>query len=158
MAKVCYLLEQAMSLGVFRQHTRQRWGPYDSASRYKDAEPIIRQGNYLLIQGTSFEPGPNVDKIEKYAPGYLHEPDIAERLLDRLSSLTDPELETWATVHWAATDILAGEQACDAEAIRRYLGEHPEWRPKLGQGNFRAERIEAAVSGLRRLGLLPILR
>lgn len=158
MTKVCYFLEQGMSLGVFQQHTRQRWGPYDSASKYKDAEPIILRGNYLLIQGTSFEPGPNVDKVEKYAPEYLHEPDIAERLLDRLSSLTDRELETWATVHWAATDILAGEQACDAEAIRHYLGEHREWRPKLGQGNFRTERIEAAISGLCRLGLLPVPR
>jgi hypothetical protein len=155
MTKVCYLLEQAMGLGVFQQHTRQRWGPYDSASKYKDAEPIIRRGNYLLIRGTSFEPGPNVDKVEAYASGYLHEPNVAERLLDRLSSLSDQELETWTTVHWAATDLLEGEHTYDQEAISRYLGEHSEWRPKLSQANFRAERIEAALSGLRRLGLLP---
>jgi hypothetical protein len=155
MTKVNYLLEQAMCLGVFQQHTRQRWGPYDSASKYKDAEPIIRRSKYLVIRGTSFKPGLNIDQVEKYATGYLHEPEIAARLLDRLSSLTDPELETWTTAHWAAADLLAKQQAYDPEAIRRYLAEHSEWKPKLGQANFRIDRIQAALSGLRRLGFLP---
>jgi hypothetical protein len=155
MTKVSYLLEHALCLGVFQQHTRQRWGPYDAASKYRDAEPIIRRSKYLVIRGTSFEPGPNIDQIEKYASGYLHEPAIAARLLDRLASLTDPELETWTTVHWAAVDLLDSEHTCDPERVRDYLAEYSEWKPKLQQANFRMDRIEVALTGLRRLGLLP---
>lgn len=154
MTKVSYLLEQALGLGVFEQHTRQRWGPYDSASKYRDAEPIIRRSKYLVIRGTSFEPGPKIDDVEKYVARYLHEPEIAARLLARLASLTDPELETWTTVHWAAAELLESEQTIEPEGIRGYLAEQVEWKPKLQQSNFRLEQIETALAGLRRLGLL----
>ncbi len=41
--KVSFLLECSLELGLFDGHQRNRLGPYDSAAKYRDAEPIAKR-------------------------------------------------------------------------------------------------------------------
>ena len=151
--KALYLLERGLDLQLFDEHQKMQLGPYDPKARYKDAEPIARGKKWLAGQGATFAPGPNVQEAAGFATRYLGAEEIAGRLVDLLAGLTDPELETLATVDAAALDLRRRGKEVTVESIRLFLAEVPEWKGKLERSNFSEECITRALQRISRLRL-----
>jgi len=154
--KTAFLLERAMNLGLFTEHRRKRFGPYDHTARYKDAEPIASKKDWLRVQDTSLAPGDSAGEARKYAVRYLKSEKLAKQLLDILVRLSDSQLETWATVEWIAGRLAHTATAPTAEDVRAALKSMPEWSDKLGRANFTTWHIEEALSALKLLRLVPM--
>jgi hypothetical protein len=151
--KVTYLLEHSLRLELFNEHARKAFGPYDHKARYRDAEPIAEKKGWIRIDGKRLVLGEHASEISHYAPRYVRSPNLAKRLLGVLGVLPDPDLETLATVHWAAR-AQASHAPATPSSIRTYLEGSPEWRGKLGRPNFSDEQIARVLSHLSRLRLL----
>lgn len=152
--KTTYLLERSLDLGLFKEHQRMRFGPYDPAAKYKDAEPIgITQG-WIVRSGYNLNAGPNIANVHRYASNYLPSVEVATMLVQLLAERTPWELETWATVEAVATDLQAAGESVSAASILAALGQVPAWRDKLKRPNFSPRAIDAALQHLTRLGLL----
>jgi hypothetical protein len=150
--KVTYLLEHSLKLELFNEHARKPFGPYDHKARYRDAEPIAEKKGWIRIDGKRLMLGGHASGIGRYATRYVRSPELAKRLLDVLGVLPDPDLETLATVLWAAR-AQASHTLATASSIRTYLAGTPEWCGKLGRSNFSDEQITRALSHLSRLRL-----
>jgi hypothetical protein len=151
--KVTYLLEHSLGLELFNEHARKPFGPYDHKARYRDAEPIAEKKGWIRIDGKHLVLGEHASGISHYATRYVRSPELAKRLLGVLGVLPDPDLETLATVHWAAR-AQASHTPATPSNIRTYLEGSPEWRGKLGRSNFSDDQIARVLSHLSRLRLL----
>lgn len=154
--KATYFLEQGLDLQLFTEHRRKQFGPYDYTARYKDAEPIAEKQAWLQISGTILHPGENIASVVKHARWYVRQQGLAERLLHVLATLSESELETWATVHAAAQALQRSEKELTAESIRAFLASMPEWRNKLSRSNFVNAEIQRALIHLARLRLVRL--
>ena len=152
--KTTYLLEWALGLGIFFEHDRKPLGPYDYKARYKDAEPIARRKGWLTITGTTLRAADDMAEVDRFASRYVRSEKLAGQLLDLLSTYSDGQLETLATVHWTARELTGA--ACDisVDAISDALASTPEWRDKLSRANFSLGRLREAVALLRKLQLI----
>ena len=154
--KATYLLERALSLGLFREHQPKRLGPYDHTARYRDAEPIASKQQWLRINGSVLEPGRSAAKVHTYAPRYLRQEALARRLLDALAALSEQELEAWATVDAATCSLLEQGLTVTVRSIREELAATPEWKSKLARQNFSDTEIERTLTHLVRLRLVQL--
>jgi hypothetical protein len=153
--KISYLLEIGLELGLFTTHKKKAAGPYDPALRYRDAEPIaVEQQRWLVAEGTSYEPGPNIDKAVQYAPRYLKDLAAARAFVHYCSNVSGPFLETWTTVLMAAQDLERKGRPATVDAIQGQIGSFDEWAAKLRKKHFTSRAIEDALGLSRRLGLI----
>lgn len=152
--KVTYLLEQAMSLGIFVEHNRKALGPYDSKARYKDAEPIARQKGWLQITDTTLRASEDLTALDRFVPTYLRAEEVAARVVDRLTRLSDDQLETLATTHWIAREIEGTSNEVTITSVVRALAETTEWKAKLARSNFTERSLGEALAFLRQLRLI----
>lgn len=155
--KIAYLIERALELDLFVRHRRMAAGPYDWELRYVDAEPIaIGEKNWLQrdAKDTGFTHGPNVDAALGYAPRYIGDATVAEYFATRLSSCSDNELETWATVDSCAVELVSAGKPVSVEAVKDVIRSEPKWWPKLEKPYFSDEVIQEAIGHLLSLGLL----
>jgi hypothetical protein len=154
--KISYLLEIGLDLGLFTTHKKKAAGPYDPALRYRDAEPIaVEQQRWLVAEGTSYEPGPDIDKAMQYAPRYLKDLAAARALVHYCSNVSGPFLETWTTVLMATQDLDREGRPATIDAIREHIASFDEWAAKLQKKHFTSKSIEDALGLSRRLGLIP---
>lgn len=152
--KVTYLLEQAMSLGIFVEHDQKPLGPYDRNARYKDAEPIACRKGWLQVTGTTLRASENLAELNRFLPAYVRAEEVASRLVDQLNRLSDDQLETLATTHWVARELEGANSEVTVTSIARALAQTAEWRAKLARPNFTERSVEEALSFLRRLRLV----
>jgi hypothetical protein len=153
--KTLYFVENGVNLGLFDRFQVMPLGPYDSQCRYKDAEPIARKRGWMIEDDSTMAAGPNVQEAHNYARNYIPARDAVARLVDLLGALTDSELETWATVHWAADELLKRKDAATTQNIVRLLEDDITWRPKLLRSNFTEESIANALIHLTHVGFIP---
>jgi hypothetical protein len=90
--KVTYLLEHAMLLGIFAEHDRKPLGPYDSKSRYRDAEPIARKKGWLSVEGTALRARDDLADLTQFVPRYVRNEAVAARFVDKLGELSDDQI------------------------------------------------------------------
>jgi hypothetical protein len=152
--KTTYLLERSLGLGLFTEHQRMPFGPYDPTAKYKDAEPIGTKQGWITSSGYNLLAGPKIEAVYRFAPNYLRSADLAERLVRLLAERSPWELETWATVEAAASDLAATGQLIDAHSVRAALARIPAWEAKLSRQNFSLKAIQDALEHLARLGLV----
>lgn len=153
--KAIYFLENALDLSLFvGRFQAMPLGPYDSQSRYKDAEPIAERKEWILVNGTSLGVGKKVEEAARYATRYVRSSGVAAQLLDWLAALSDAELETLATTHAVALDLRQAGRPINYAAIREAISTLPVWKGKLARSNFEEERVESAINRLFSLGLL----
>jgi hypothetical protein len=152
--KTTYLLERSLGLGLFTEHQRMPFGPYDPTAKYKDAEPIGLKQGWITFSGYDLLAGPKIGAVYRFAPNYLRSADVAERLVRLLAERSPWELETWATVEAAAADLAASGQPVDAPSVRAALARIPAWEAKLKRRNFSIQAIQDALEHLVRLGLV----
>jgi hypothetical protein len=152
--KTTYVLEFAMDLRLFQDHSRKKLGPYDSSARYKDAEPIAKKKGWLQVQGSTFRASSDASEWGRFAGRYLRSEPLARRLVEYLAHRTDAQLETLATVLSAAHDVLAQKHELDVATIRTAIAAVAEWSDKLARPGFSSANIRVALEDLQRLGLL----
>ena len=152
--KTTYLLERSLGLGLFTEHQRMPFGPYDPTAKYKDAEPIGKQQGWILSSGYDLLAGPKIEAVYRFAPNYLRSVDLAERLVRLLAERSPWELETWATVEAAASGLAATDEPVNAQSVRAALARIPAWEAKLKRSNFSLLAIQDALEHLARLGLV----
>lgn len=151
--KVAYLLEHGLELGVFRTHTRHRFGPYDPSLTYRDAEPGCVRKKYL-VKGADqlLRPGPKHSQAVNYAIRYVRDETVARALIERLRTLDESTLETLTTVHSAACDLDDDDKSVDS--VMNAIANDAAWLDKVKRSNFTANKIDEA---LRFLSLLRLL-
>jgi hypothetical protein len=154
--KTTYFLERGLALDLFTDYRQKPFGPYDHGARYRDAEPIAEGQGWLEIRGASLEEGPAANKVYGYARRYIRSPELALRILDMLAPLLDAELETCATVDWAALQLRSQGERVNVQSIRGFLVRSTEWRRKLRKPNFSEKCIRDALVQLVRLGLIDL--
>jgi hypothetical protein len=154
--KTIYFLEAALDLNLFEDRFQaQPLGPYDSRSRYVDAEPIAKKRSWIVCEGTLLRAGGNVAEAGRYAKGYLRSPALAAKLLSRLGALSDAELETWATLHAVAHRLkTAGTESVTYQLVCSALDHDATWRSKLKKSNFTAPLMKDTLERLRALRLI----
>ncbi len=152
--KVSYLLECSLELGLFDGHRRNQLGPYDSAAKYRDAEPIAKKKGWLRVEGATLSVTEKASAIDTYCKRYLRSADAAARLMTVLADVDDPKLEVLATVLPIAREIHQAGREVSVEAVRAAIGETAEWRGKLGRAHFAPERVDEALVTLRALRLV----
>lgn len=152
--KVTYLLEQAMSLGIFVEHDRKPLGPYDSKARYKDAEPIACKKGWLQVTGTTLRASENLAALNRFLPAYVRAEEVAARLVDHLTRFSDDQLETLATTHWIARELEGAKNEVTVASVARGLAKTAEWKAKLVRRNFTEDSLGEALSFLRQLRLV----
>jgi hypothetical protein len=151
--KATYLLDCAMNLGVFADHTRKQLGPYDCKARYEDAEPIAINKQWLKVCGATLSATDDLSEVSRFVGRYLRSKQLAQRLIDYLARLSDDELETLATVHWSARELIEAGDMVSVTSVRHTLACTPEWRPKLDRANFSLDRVGTALQQLKDLRL-----
>ncbi len=144
--KVSYLLEQAMGLGVFVEHNQKPLGPYDSNSRYKDAEPMAKTKGWLTVSRTELKASALKPEMAKFLRGYVHSESMATRFVERLSGFSDDQLETIATVHWVERDLATADAKLEVDSILEQLARTPVWKPKLARSNFSRSSVSEALA------------
>ena len=151
--KVAYLLEHGLELGVFRKHTRHRFGPYDPSLTYRDAEPGCLRKEYL-VRGADrlLRPGPKHSQAANYAVRYVRDETVARAFVKKLRTFDESMLETLTTVHSAASNL--DDEDKSVEAVMNAIANDVAWKGKLRRSNFAASNIAEA---LRILSLLRLL-
>lgn len=152
--KIAYLMEQGLNPGLFSDHRPMPLGPYDSAAKYRDAEPIALKQSWLSVEGADLKPGNQSSKASGYARRYVRNADLAQKMIRLLGQLSDDELETLATVDWTARSLATVSGDISPDGVRLAIGREPEWRPKLRKPNFTIPAIQQALSWLERLRFL----
>ena len=151
--KAAYLLENGLKIGVFRKHTKYRFGPYDPSLTYRDAEPGCLQKGYL-VKGPDqlLRPGPKHSQVAGYAARYVREEQVARALIDELRRFDESELETLTTVHSLCSQVDGGD--VKPEAVIDLIKTDEAWRAKLHRGNFSIAKINDALTTLSLLRLV----
>lgn len=133
---------------------KQAAGPYDPSLRYKGPEDIaVRQQHWLrMASPTVFLPSA-IEKCAKYFGRYF-DPQKAEAVLDHFRTYGDEALGRWATVHYAAQELVAQGQPVNETTILRHLESSSEWAHKPDRREFSAEFIESTLRGMKFKGWL----
>lgn len=152
--KTTYLLENFLLLELFDTHKQKPLGPYDHVARYADAEPIAKGKGWIEVDGSTMRVGANASEFHQYASRYLRSMKLASTLTRWLGKLTDDQLETLTTVHWAATRLVTSSKPATAESVRESIENDSSWASKLQKTNFGQEQVAAALAALIALGLL----
>ncbi len=153
--KVTYLLENAMNLGLFTEHTRKPLGPYDHKARYRDAEPIAVKKGWLDVQGTTLRATEKASEVQRFVGRYLRSEALAAQVVRYLVGFSDEELEVIATVHWTVKELTNLGRVVSVAAIVSALAETPQWQAKLQRQAYSATLLGVALRRLQELRLAP---
>ena len=151
--KVAYLLENGLQLGVFRKHTKYRFGPYDPSLTYRDAEPECLKKGYL-VRGADqlLRPGPKHSQAASYAAQYVRQEVVARALIDKLRRFDECELETLTTVHSVCSQV--DDREITPDTVVDLIKTDDAWRAKLRRENFTVVKINEALKTLSLLRLV----
>lgn len=152
--KLLYFIEADQKSGLFKNHLKQAAGPYDPSLRYKGPEDIaLRQQHWLrMVSATDFVPD-SIGKCEKFFGRYF-DPQKAEAVLEHFRTYGDEALGRWATVHYAAQELVAQGQPVNSATVLHHLESSPEWAHKADRQEFGPEFIERTLVGMKFKGWL----
>lgn len=128
-------------------------GPYNPTVRYGGAEKIALNRGYVLERksekANGFVAG---DKITQ-AKGYFEKWYGAEALrwLEQFRYVKNDDLELLTTVDMTFQDLRRAGGVADLAAVKKIIGEHPEWNTKLRKPAFSDEKIDAAIKKCREI-------
>lgn len=156
MQKVLYLLDFALpqGLGLDLSYSPRVNGPYSREVKQaglraaQDGLITIKERYHVLRGAAGKEALQDVRE-------HLRDPQIAEHFVEFFGALSDKELERWASIHWAAMEIIEAGAVPDAQGVQQWLQDSGIWSRDVGEKHYSTEQIAEALEYLIRLRLLP---
>lgn len=163
MHKALYLLEAALRPRVFTTFKVSPEGVYDSTLKYRDAEPIGKQNQWIEVEEdlqrkpkvVRIRPGPKWGEVETDARRFIRDPALATDLLNLVAPFEGWDLAVWTTVLSAARRIIEGGEQVSIETVKTQIASHETWEKKLRQRLYSDKGIANAIARLERLHLIP---
>ena len=145
--KLLYLLHrhQAASVSDFKKKAA---GPYADTVRYKGGEPIAKKNKYIVSesskQGTRYFRGENMAQALNYVERWGMQADL-HWLKDNFLHASRNDLELFATVDMAMSDLAKVGISVSVESIKNLIASSKEWKAKLSKTYFSDRDIARAI-------------
>lgn len=145
--KLLYLLHrhQAASVSDFKKKAA---GPYADTVRYKGGEPIAKKNKYIVSesskQGTRYFRGENMAQALNYVERWGMQADL-HWLKDNFLHASRNDLELFATVDMAMSDLAKVGISVSVESIKNLIASNKEWNAKLSKTYFSDRDIARAI-------------
>lgn len=145
--KMMYLFKRFNNSSV-EQFGHYAAGPYDNKARYGGFETIAIKNKYVVEnksnKGSSFAPGPDVDKAKSYCSKYGYDKFIPI-FNQYLKFKKVDELELYTTVDKTILELKEQNLPINLNTVKNYISNDKAWVPKLSREVFSDENIEEAI-------------
>ncbi len=122
-------------------------GPYDNKARYGGFETIAINNKYVIEnksnKGSSFEPGPEIDKAKEYFINFGYDKFLP--ILNELKYFHVDKLELYTTVDKTILELKERDLSINLGSVKDYISNDKTWVPKLSREVFNDENIEEAI-------------
>lgn len=145
--KMMYLFKRFNNSSV-EQFGHYAAGPYDNKARYGGFETIAIKNKYVVEnksnKGSSFAPGPEIDKAKSYCLKYGYDKFIPI-FNQYLKFKKVDELELYTTVDKTILELKEQNLPINVNTVKNYISNDKTWVPKLSREVFNDENIEEAI-------------
>ena len=145
--KMMYLFKRFNNSSV-EQFGHYAAGPYDNKARYGGFETIAIKNKYVVEnksnKGSSFAPGPEIDKAKSYCSKYGYDKFIPI-FNQYLKFKKVDELELYTTVDKTILELKEQNLPINLNTVKNYISNDKTWVPKLSREVFNDENIEEAI-------------
>ena len=145
--KMMYLFKRFNNSSV-EQFGHYAAGPYDNKARYGGFETIAIKNKYVVEnksnKGSSFAPGPDIDKAKSYCSKYGYDKFIPI-FNQYLKFKKVDELELYTTVDKTILELKEQNLPINLNTVKNYISNDKAWVPKLSREVFSDENIEEAI-------------
>lgn len=159
LAKVFYLADAHLKLGMEAQYLRETAGPLDQRLLYNDRWGIESQGIkhsfYRRVEnrnGNRYVPGTNIDNVIRRANSlFVDKLENIKSLINILAPLNTERAEIVTTLYACWNDLLSrNSSVTDDEVINDF---HNNWHPS--KNRFAKETLLIALKWMKEKGLIP---
>jgi type I restriction enzyme, S subunit len=152
--KLVYFAHRRADEDVAERFSKLAAGPYSPWATYKGPEGIAQRNGYVkrakVGNRVGFLVGDNIANIDQYVTRY---PVCAtvEWVVSHFRFKKNEELELFATVDFAALDLISQSTPITMENVKHVIATNKEWTAKLQREVFSDANINEALGELRRL-------
>lgn len=144
--KVMYLFKRFNESPV-EQFSHFAAGPYDNKARYGGFETIAIKNKYVIenksSKGSSFEPGPEIDKAKEYFINFGYDKFLP--ILNELKYFHVDKLELYTTVDKTILELKERDLSINLDTVKDYILNDKTWVTKLSREVFNDNNIEEAI-------------
>lgn len=150
--KLVYFAHRKADEDVSAHFLKKAAGPYSPWATYKGPEGIAQQNKYVkkakVGSRVGFLVGDHIGKIDQYISRY---PVCAavNWVVSQFRYKKNDDLELFATVDFAALDLVKESKPITTENIKRIIATNREWQAKLQREIFSDANITRALTELR---------
>lgn len=145
--KMMYLFKRFNESSV-EQFKHYAAGPYDNKARYGGFETIAIKNKYVVenksSKGSSFAPGPEIEKAKAYCSKYGYD-EFIPIFNQYLKYKKVDELELYTTVDKTILELRDQGSPINLNTVKTYISNDKTWVPKLSREVFNDENIEEAI-------------
>ena len=145
--KMMYLFKRFNECSV-DQFKHYAAGPYDNKARYGGFETIAIKNKYVVenksAKGSSFAPGPEIEKAKAYCSKYGYD-EFIPIFNQYLKYKKVDELELYTTVDKTILELRDQGSPINLNTVKTYISNDKTWVPKLSREVFNDENIEEAI-------------
>ena len=145
--KMMYLFKRFNESSV-EQFKHYAAGPYDNKARYGGFETIAIKNKYVVenksAKGSSFVPGPEIEKAKAYCSKYGYD-EFIPIFNQYLKYKKVDELELYTTVDKTILELKEQGSPINLKTVKAYISNDKTWVPKLSREVFNDENIEEAI-------------
>lgn len=145
--KMMYLFKRFNECSV-DQFKHYAAGPYDNKARYGGFETIAIKNKYVVenksAKGSSFAPGPEIEKAKAYCSKYGYD-EFIPIFNQYLKYKKVDELELYTTVDKTILELKDQGSSVNLNTVKTYISNDKTWVPKLSREVFNDENIEEAI-------------
>ena len=145
--KMIYLFKRfnESSVDQFKHYAA---GPYDNKARYGGFETIAIKNKYVVEnksdKGSSFAPGPEIEKAKAYCSKYGYD-EFIPIFNQYLKYKKVDELELYTTVDKTILELKDQGFPINLQTVKTYISNDKTWVPKLSREVFNDKNIEEAI-------------
>lgn len=145
--KMMYLFKRfnESSVDQFKHYAA---GPYDNKARYGGFETIAIKNKYVVEnksdKGSSFAPGPEIEKAKAYCSKYGYD-EFIPIFNQYLKYKKVDELELYTTVDKTILELKDQGSPINLKTVKTYISNDKTWVPKLSREIFNDGNIEEAI-------------
>lgn len=145
--KMMYLFKRfnESSVDQFKHYAA---GPYDNKARYGGFETIAIKNKYVVEnksdKGSSFAPGPEIEKAKAYCSKYGYD-EFIPIFNQYLKYKKVDELELYTTVDKTILELKDQGSPINLNTVKSYISNDKTWVAKLSREVFNDKNIEEAI-------------